>query len=105
MKNFFLLTLFLIPSVLFAQGLQNPLTVGSIEEFLLLIFQVIVQVGAIVLVFMLVFVGFKFVTAQGVEKKLTEAKSALMWTVIGGLVLLGAQTIAMVIQATVNSLR
>jgi len=93
------------PMSVFAQGLQNPLKVGTLEEFLALILQAVVNLGTIVLVIMLVYVGFLFVVGQGNEEKISEAKKALMWTVIGGLVLLGAQAISLVIQATVNSLK
>lgn len=74
-------------------------------DLLQLILQAVVSLGTIVLVVMLVYVGFLFVVAQGNEEKLKNAKSALLWTVIGGLVLLGAQSISLVIQATVGSLQ
>ena len=53
---------------------------------------------------MLVYVGFLFVTAQGNETKITAAKSGLLWTVVGALILLGAQAIALAIEATVKAL-
>ncbi len=53
---------------------------------------------------MLVFVGFKFVVAQGSDTKISEARNMLLWTVIGALVLLGAQAISMGIKATVQAL-
>ena len=59
-----------------------------------------VQLGAVLVVFMLIFTGFKFVTARGDESKLTEAKSALFWTIIGGLVLLGAEALSEIICQT-----
>ena len=84
----------------------NPLKgVCTLPDLLNLILQAVVSLGTIVLVIMLVYVGFLFVVAQGNEEKLKTAKSALLWTVIGGLVLLGAQAISLVIQATVGSLQ
>ncbi len=53
---------------------------------------------------MLVYVGFLFVAAQGNEEKIRSARSALVWTLIGGLILLGATAISKVIQATANTL-
>ncbi len=53
---------------------------------------------------MLVFVGYEFVAAQGAPEKIKEARGMLLWTVVGALVLLGAQAIAMGIQATVTAL-
>ena len=86
-------------------ALVNPLKVDSVPEFLALILKAVVNLGSIILVLMLVYVGFLFVVAQGNEEKLQNAKSALLWTVVGGLVLLGAQAISLVIQATVGSLQ
>jgi hypothetical protein len=53
---------------------------------------------------MIVYVGFLFVAAQGNEEKIRSARSALVWTVIGGLILLGAKAIALVIEQTVSTL-
>ncbi len=84
--------------------LQNPLKFDSLPELLNAILDAVVQLGAILLVFMLVWVGFLFVTAQGNPEKVSTARSALMWTVIGGLILLGAKAISEVIAATVQTL-
>lgn len=87
-------------------GLTNPLNgIDSLPEFMDKILQAVVQLGSIVLLFAIIYVGFKFVTAQGNEEEIRSARSALMWTVIGGLILLGAQTIGLVISTTVNSLK
>ncbi|MHB8709984.1 MAG: pilin [Minisyncoccota bacterium] len=75
-----------------------------LSAFLLNILQFVIYIGGIVVVLMLVFVGFKFVEAQGNSTKLEEARKMLLWTVIGALVLLGSQAIAMGIQATVTAL-
>ncbi len=87
-------------------GLINPLRgVDSFPDFLRAILGGIVEIGTIVLIMMLVYVGFLFVAARGNAEKLQGAKSALVWTVIGGLILLGATSIQLVIEGTVNSLR
>ena len=85
--------------------LVNPLNgVDSLPAFLDLILKAVVQLGSVVLVLMLVYTGFLFVTAQGAEEKLSNARNALLWTVIGGLILLGASAISAVIQDTVSNL-
>jgi len=68
------------------------------------ILRFVIRIGSIIVVLMYVYVGFKFVAAQGNESKITEAKTMLLWTTIGALVLIGAQVIAMGIQATVQAL-
>ena len=89
------------------QGVQliNPLQSGnSLSSFLQQILAFVIRIGAVVVILMMVYVGFKFVTAQGNETKISEAKNMLLWTIIGALILLGAQVIAAGIQATVQSL-
>ena len=71
---------------------------------MLAILRGVVRLGSIILVLALVYTGFLFVVAQGNQEKISSARSALMWTVIGGLVLLGAEAIGLVISATVKTL-
>ncbi len=70
---------------------------GSILDFVILI-------GAIVVVLMTVFVGYKFVVAQGEPGKISEARQALLWTVVGALILLGSKAISEAITLTVKEL-
>jgi heme/copper-type cytochrome/quinol oxidase subunit 2 len=63
-----------------------------------------VRIGTIVVILMLVYVGFLFVVARGSDTKLSEARQALLWTIVGALILLGAQAISLGIQATVTAL-
>lgn len=86
-------------------GLTNPLnSIDSLPDFLNAILGAVVDLGTIVLTLALIYVGFLFVKAQGKEEEIKNARNALMWTVIGGLVLLGAKTIGMVIASTVDKL-
>lgn len=87
-----------------AGALQNPLNAGSIPELIGVVLRAVVQLGSIVLILALVWVGFLFVAAQGAEEKIREARNALVWTVIGGLILLGATAISAAIQATAQAL-
>lgn len=91
--------------------LINPLNSGNctpngscLMDFLNKILRLVIQVGAVAVVLMLVYVGYLFVVAQGNETKLTTAKTALLWTIVGALVLLGSQAISLGIQATVQAL-
>lgn len=75
-----------------------------LSSFLSSIMKFVVQIGSIIVILMLVFVGYKFVVAQGSDSKLTEAKQMLLWTIVGALILLGAQAISLGIQSTVQAL-
>ena len=86
-------------------GLTNPLNnICSLPALLTAILGGIVQIGSIFLTVMLVYVGFLFVAARGNSEKIQGAREALVWTVIGGLILLGATAIGLVIQGTVGTL-
>lgn len=92
-------------------SLINPLKSGDctpngdcLMEFLKNILKLVVRVGSIIVILMLVFVGYKFVAAQGKEAEIRDARNMLLWTVIGALILLGAEVIANTIKITVNNL-
>jgi len=53
---------------------------------------------------MVIYTGFLFVMARGNPSKIEEARTALLWTLIGGVILLGAQGITLAIQETVTSI-
>lgn len=88
-------------------GLVNPLGEGTtLPSFLLSILGIVTDIiGPVVVILMLVYVGFLFVTAQGNSTKISAAREMLLWTVVGALILLGAKVIALGIQATVNALK
>jgi len=87
--------------------LTNPLgpSATNLPEFLNSILTFVVQLGTIAIIITLVYVGYLFVAARGAPAELSKAKSALLYTIIGALILLGAQVIAMGIQATVAALQ
>lgn len=88
-----------------SSGLINPLnSINSFPEFLSAILDGVIQIGTIILIMMLVYIGFLFVVARGNAEKIQSARSALVWTVIGGLILLGAKSIQLVITGTVESI-
>ncbi len=85
---------------------DNPLgsETSTVNTLLTKLLDVLIDLGLPVLVLFIVYAGFKYITAQGNETKVTEAHKALWWAVIGGTVLLGAKVIQTAIQATVKSL-
>jgi len=85
--------------------LDNPLGgITSLPELVVAILKVVIAVGFPVLVLMIVYTGFLFITAQGNEKKVTDAKTAFTWTIIGGAVLLGALAIAELLRGTIEQI-
>lgn len=86
-------------------ALINPLKFGTLTELLTEILKILVVFAVPIVVFFIIYAGFKFVTARGSESELEKAKSAFTWAVIGGVIILGAQLIITVIQGTVDSLK
>lgn len=84
--------------------LCNPIKFKNLTAFLLAIVNTAVQYGAVLIVFFIVFAGFKFVTAQGNSEKVSEAKKMLTWVVVGAFVLLGVYVIKAAICGTISQL-
>jgi hypothetical protein len=86
------------------QVICNPLQSTDLQTLLGKVLDAVVAIGTVIVTIMLVYCGFLFVVAQGNDEKLREARSALLWTVIGALVLLGAKAIQGLITTTAQSL-
>lgn len=84
--------------------MHNPLQFDTLPDFLYAILNIAIVIMFPIVVLMIVYTGYLFLAAQGNPNKLEEAKRALLWTVIGGLIVLGSYALALGIQATVNSL-
>jgi hypothetical protein len=84
---------------------QNPISANTIQEFIARILQFVVQLSVPFAVFFIILTGFRYVMAQGNPEKILEAHRTLLYTVIGIMVLLGAQLISLVIQNTIQQLR
>ena len=80
--------------------LQNPLKAESIQEIIFLAVDIAVYIGAAFAVLAIIFVGFKFVFAQGNETKLKEAKMWLLYIVIGLAILISAKVIVEIVKNT-----
>lgn len=83
------------------EQLCNPLKVQTIEGFLSAILQVLVVFATPIVVFYIMYAGYLFVTARGDTSKIEDARRALLWAVVGGVIILGASVIATVIKGTV----
>lgn len=91
--------------------LMNPLGSGKCDpadkclmDLLNKILDFVIKIGAIVVIVMMVYVGFLFVTARGEPGEISKARTAFLWTVVGALVLLGSQAISVGITETIKAL-
>ncbi len=94
--------LFCLPALAFGQtpAFISPVE-GDLYDLLVKILNAAVYILFPFIVLMIVYTGFLFVAAQGNATKITQAREALVWTVVGALVVLGAKAIALAIEATV----
>jgi len=89
-----------------ATTLENPLnpSFSSIPNFIAGALKVMVMIALPIISLFIVWSGFLFVSAQGNEGKLSEAKNNLLYVVIGSVLILGAWVIATLIGGTVTQL-
>jgi hypothetical protein len=83
-------------------GQNGPQT---IPDFIKLVINIVLVVGIPIVALAIIYTGFLFVGAQGNPEKITKAKKALLYTLIGGALLLGAFVIAQAIGATVEDIK
>ena len=84
--------------------LQNPLNgINSIEGLLVAILNIIMILMVPVIVFFIIYAGFKYVMAQGNASQVEEATRALTYAIIGGVLILGALAISQIIQSVVTA--
>lgn len=87
--------------------INNPLgnKINDIPSFIKEVINIVLVVGIPIVALFIIYTGFLFVEAQGNPEKLTKAKKALVYTLIGAVLLLGAFVIANAIQATVDEIK
>jgi hypothetical protein len=81
---------------------SNPLEFPSISDLLSAILNVLVVIATPIIVFMIIYAGFMYVTARGNPEQIKTASRALTYAVIGGLVVIGSTAITIIIQNVVG---
>ncbi len=114
---FFLVSLIILPIFTFADTVQpindntliiNPLGKDgpqNITDFIRIILIGVIKIGLPVIALAIIYCGFLFVKAQGKPDELKKAKDALLYTVIGAALLLGAWAIAQLISNTITQIK
>lgn len=83
--------------------LNNPLKVGSIEDLLVAILNVVIVIAIPIVVLFIIYAGFLYVTAKGNASQVEQATRALLYAVIGGVVIIGSVAIAGIVRSIVTS--
>jgi len=84
--------------------INNPINVGNLTDLIKTILTGVIKIGIPIVALALIYSGFLFVFAQGKSDKLTIAKNALLYSLIGAAILLGSWAIAQLISNTVLAL-
>jgi hypothetical protein len=83
------------------RSITNPIDAKDINELILKVIQVVVIFLMPVIVLCIMYAGFLYVTAAGNAEKVSHAHNALLWSIVGGVIILGAELIIQVIQGTI----
>ena len=83
----------------------NPLKSDTIEAFIFAIIDIILVFALPIVIFFIMYAGFLYTTARGNVSQIEQAHAALLWALIGGVVVLGAKVIVEVVQGTVEGLQ
>jgi hypothetical protein len=87
-------------------SLANPLrNIDSIPKLLATILNVIAVLAVPVVIFFIMLAGFHYVTAQGNPEKIKGASNALLYAIIGAVLIFGGMVIAQILQNLVDSFR
>jgi len=86
-------------------SVQNPLAVGTIQGLFQAIIDIVMVFAVPIIVFFIVYAGFLYVTARGNVDQIGKAHKALLYALIGGLLILGANVLIDVVAGTVNAVQ
>lgn len=86
-------------------SLDNPIAVNSMQDVLVAIINIVMVFAIPIIVFYIIYAGFLYVTARGNPETIGKAHRALLYAIIGGVLILGAEALSLVIQGTVNDFR
>lgn len=95
---------FFFPFVAVAARLENPLGFDTLYDFLVAILDVVIYIAFPALILFFVWIGFKFLMAQGDPKEIQKAREYFLWAIVGALLVLGARVLADAIRGTVDQL-
>jgi hypothetical protein len=87
--------------------LNNPLdsSISSIPAFFVAIINILMIFAIPFIVFFIIYAGFMYVTARGNAETIKKAHNALLYALIGGLLILGSRTLLTIITNTVEQIK
>ena len=99
-----------LPVLVFAQtppgahrDLTNPLTTPTITDLFLAVINILRIVLLPIILLFIIYAGFMYVTGRGNPENIQRATKALTYAIIGGVIILGAEAIGLIVRNTANS--
>lgn len=98
--------LLILPTLLFAQqvGIKSPIEADNLSDLIYVIIRAVRLVVLPLIAIMIMWVGWKFIVAQGSPEKIKEARKMALYVFVGALIILSAEVLADIIGDTVDSL-
>ncbi len=93
---------FLIPSLAETITFENPLTASTFEELIENLIDFIFWVAVVIVPLMIIVAGFYFLTAAGNPDKVRTAKSIILWTIVGFVIVLLAKGIVSMVKEIIG---
>ncbi|MFT5360118.1 MAG: hypothetical protein ACI88L_000600 [Candidatus Paceibacteria bacterium] len=90
--------------IVFTNPLGGSGGISNINQLIGAILDIVITVGIPLVVLAVIYSGFLFVTAMGDKEKLKTARSAFLWTIVGGLILLSSWVIAQALESTIQQI-
>ena len=84
---------------------KNPIAADSITELFMAIIDILLVFAIPIIAFFIIYAGFMYVTARGNAEQIETAHKALLYALIGGVLILGAKVLIEVIGGTVDEIR
>ncbi len=85
--------------------LPNPLgEVGDIPTLFYKVIKYVIDISYIVIAVFIIWSGLQFVMARGSSDKLEDAKRTFKYTIIGALIVIGANTLVSIFEGLIKSL-
>ena len=82
---------------------ENPTIAGSIPDFLYAVLRIFVIIAVPIVIFFIIYAGFMYVTARGNAEQLKTAHTALLYAIVGGLIVVGATVIVGIVTNLVDA--
>lgn len=86
-----------------APHIENPLQATSFNDLISSIINWVVTIGVLIAVLMIIYSGFLFMTAGGVEDRVTKARKTLIWSLVGLAILIMGSNFINLIQNILGS--